>query len=247
MLSVIVCDYATWELNSWLHGVRNPFADGVIGALDFSRGRACPVPHEIKKGGSLAFSVSRDGSPQATGFVDVRDGSEEVSIEALRRVDHYFKLNYNEDHLRTRLPAGLFEKIHPTGLWLPIRLGSRISEVRRSIRMALRANGPAGAGSMYDAFQFNIGAARFPSLEDFTIVLAAERERDSDLFWKARAWNGDSDRGRVSAQRLAVMKVLDRVRDSRSYRLLYGFADSPIARERSPEHTVGGRRRGGHT
>ncbi len=240
MLAVTVRDNTTWEFYWWILGFRRLARTGAI-TMRFARGRRSPIPHDIGGWGSLTFTVEGPGlDRRRIGFLELRDGFEELNAPALERADAYFKFNYNPAHLDANAPVGLRGRIHPIGFWFPIRL-ARNREVPvaalRALRATVRCAAP-GTGSFREDLPFGLrtfaASLRLPFLEDYTEDFANRPERTRDFFWKVSAWRSDH----ATAERLRIMKILDAVRAETGRRMDYGFVDASHARTHFPEYVL---------
>jgi hypothetical protein len=183
--------------------------------------------------------VRTGDSPPKFGFIDIRDGYEEINSGAFAVVSAYFKLNYNAEYLRRHLAPFEFAKISPLGFWFPIRLPRWYSvplTLLKRVRAAAGAQKVLRPHAVYRDLRFNLAELRLPRLEYITEDSAHRTERRFDLFWKVNLWRGELTK--ASAQRFAVMQILDRVRASTPYRLEYGFVDSPAARMHCPKYVL---------
>ncbi len=240
MFSVTVYDNTTWEFYFWVLGFQDLARRGEI-ELRFARGRNSPVPHEIGGWGSLTFTVEGGGlDRRRVGFLELRDGFEELNMPALELADAYFKFNYNPAHLDAHAPSAVRSKIHPLAFWFPIRLvrAARLPvDGLRAARAALLC-GASGLPLVREDFPFGLrtfaASLRFPFLEEYTDAFANHPERTRDFFWKVSAWRSDH----ATAERLEVMKILDRIRSRTTYRMAYGFVGTPHARAHFPEYVL---------
>ncbi len=240
MLSVTVHDNTTWEFYWWILGFRRLARAGAI-ALRFARGRKSPIPHDVGGWGSLTFTVEGPGLGRPrVGFLELRDGFEELNLPALERADAYFKFNCNSAYLDANVSGDLRRKIHPIAFWFPIRL-ARNAAVPVDAFRALRASllcAARGTGSFGEDLPFGLrtfaASLRFPFLEDYTEEFANRPERTRDFFWKVSAWRSDH----ATAERLRVMEILDRVRSETGRRMDYGFVDAAHARAQFPERIL---------
>jgi hypothetical protein len=240
MLAVTVHDNTTWEFHWWILGFEQLARAGEI-TLRFERGRRSPIPHEVGGWGSLTFTVDGGGpGGPRVGFVELRDGFEELNAPALARADAYFKFNYNPAHLDAAVAPGLRRRIHPIAFWFPIRRARTRALPVAGLR-ALRAAALCGASGrtlLEEDLPFGLrtfaSTLRFPFLEDYTDDLANRPERTRDFFWKVSAWRTDDATG----ERIRVMKILEGVRAATGRRMDFGFVDAPHARARFPEYVL---------
>ena len=240
MLAVTVHDNTTWEFYWWILGFELLAREGTI-TLRFERGRRSPIPHDVGGWGSLTFTAEggRPGGPRV-GFLELRDGFEELNAPALERADAYFKFNYNPAFLDANVARNLRGRIHPIAFWFPIRRARNLAvpvESLRALRSAVRC-GASGKTLLTEDLPFGLrtfaSSLRFPSLEDYTDDFANRPERTRDFFWKVSAWRTDE----ATEERIRVMKILEGVRASSGRRMDFGFVDAANARVRFPEYVL---------
>jgi hypothetical protein len=237
MDSLTIYENTTWEFNFWIRGFRELALEGSIAPVKFAPGRDCPVP-PVPGWSTLTFALTRGGD-RVIGLVDLRDGNDEIHTAALDLVAAYFKLNYSRSRLEERLNPGQLARVHPIGLWFPIRIAGWRDvpeEVSRAVRVA--SDDRSGWKRFYRTLRFQLSGLKLPPLEYWTETLANEPVREWDLFWKPRAWSGEL--AKASARRHAVMKELDELKSSTPYRMLYGFMNTPVARRHYPDHVLNG-------
>jgi hypothetical protein len=209
----------------------------------YAPGARCPVGNELKKWKSVVFTV-RDGGSERVAVVDTFDNYASLNRTVLERVDVYFKFNYNPEHIRAELPPDLAAKIQPTGFYFPIWgefpfqvPAGYVDRARAGLLARRSASARQRVGdALHLVRDLRMASRKFSTLRRYTHELAALPTDRSDLFWNVNYWGTTVTDGKETGlERLAVMKILDRIRKTTKYRLEFGFMDTPAARKECPE------------
>jgi hypothetical protein len=244
LIDVTVFDDVSLIPSFWLLGFTKLRDAGKI-RLRWRHGRQSPVSGEASKWKSVVF-VAREAGRERLGYIDIFDRFHSLDEATITQCDAYFKFNFNADHIKATVAPGLVRKIHPTGFYFPVAL-------EQGVRVPLAVARAAVAGffarrsswverakdARRSARQRRELDTRYSSLEAYRERLARVTARDLDLFWNVSYWAPKFDTHNVSSnQRVDVMKILEKIRGSSSYRMRFGFVDKPDARAAVPAYVL---------
>jgi hypothetical protein len=232
-----------WLPNFFVYGLEQLANQGVID-LRRRAGFRAPITAEQRKWKSVLLQLEHAGRSRLM-YIDMFDSADSLNLEVMSKVDRYFKVQYRQTAVDAHAGA-LAGKVSPTGFHFPVRVHGRKRVVRgavRALRAALLSRRRPLPRVLYQDLKYSFQSLRrdvevLPSYTEYTRTLADDPERVNDLFWNVTWWPPHLDPEGASASREAIMRILDEVSADPTFRLSFGFVDTPPAREHVANHVM---------